>query len=315
MPRPRSLRFGLKEQKRQLLKSDFSFIKDDPNYESGRSKLSALFSDRNDVQFQRADRLLLSECAAAKNWLDQQQSGQTDYWVERERLSEERVDDCQKAIKALQILANCEKRQPYWLRQAFAAGLCHDLEKDSGFEADFPDPNHVDGGISINLSADERAALEPQFLMQAALLRLDTILQRTIEDLQQFSHRKDCPWLFVGNLLVEPALSRKQRAALAQDGNVEVGIARLGLSASLSTWLRHITSGQAQWRRYAGDVVPTFGRPCWEIVADYVNAAIPSKSTVTAESVRQRWRNLSKDRKIRLHLWPQPGQREPQIGS
>lgn len=303
------------EQKRQALKAEFAIIKDDPSYESGRSKLSTLFHDQNDGQFQIADRLLLSECAAAKNWLYQQKNGKTDYWFERERLSEERVDDCKKAIKALQILANCEKRQPYWLRQAFAAGLCHDLENDTGFEAVFPDPNHVDGGISINLSSEERAALEPQFLMQAALSRLDIILQKTIEGLQQFSHRKDCPWFFVGNLRVEPALSRKQRAALAQDGNIDVGIARLGLSASLSTWLRHITSGQPQWRRYAGDVVPTFGRPCWEIVADYVNVAIPSQSAVTAESIRQRWRNLSKDRTVRLHLWPQPGQREPQIGS
>lgn len=239
MPRPRSLQFGLTEQKRLPREPDFSFADNEPNYEAGRSKLSALFGFENDAQIRRADRLLLSECASAKVWLSQQQNGLTDYWVERERLNEEGADDCKAAVKALRALAKYEKRQPYWLRHAFGVGLLHGLETDTGFEADFPDPNHPDGGVSVSLSAEERAAVEPQFLMQAANLRLDTIIEKAIEDLEKYSLRKDDPWHFIGNIFLTPSLSRKQRASLAQDGNIDLGIARLGLSASLSTWLRY----------------------------------------------------------------------------
>lgn len=167
--------------------------------------------------------------------------------------------------------------------------------------------------IELGLVRAKREVLEPQFLMQAALQRFDNVLEYARSRLETSAAAADAPWHQLGNLRVSPPLTRRQRGKVSREGNLFLGVATLGLSVAISSWFRLINSRRFPYVRYAGEAVPTGGRPYWNLVADYVGLALPSENSVSEESLRKRWSDFTRDRAVRINNWPQRGICEEQI--
>lgn len=253
------------------------------------------------------------ECEQAKRWLAEQRSGQTDYWHERDSYDERRKVTLSKAVCALEELMRCDREQPYWIRPALAAGLVQQAPDNVGFDATWTDSNLPEGAVRVTLTPEALSLVEPQFLMQAALQNLQSVLKTAHDRLAKHAETEGTPWRWVGNLYIDPPLSRKEKVSYTRDGDGYLGLATLGLSAALSSLFRIFSVGDLKRKRYVGEKTPLIGRPHWARVADYVNIALPSTGPVTPESLRQQWHTFSKLREVQLHNWPGRAIREPQL--
>jgi hypothetical protein len=310
------LTYGLREADRSNSHSyDPRLLLNDGAYGTAHTRMSELVSNRYFVgerlgELDRRLRLMLvHECEQARAWYDNQTSGKTDYWQMRVEHDDLRREECAAAVKAINRLIELDRKQPYWIRQAFAAGLVNGVAKDAGFDACW----NPKGGFRVKLSAHDREVLEPQFLMQAALGRLDNVLVKARDRLKGNAAALAAPWPQVGNLRVSPSLTRLQRGKLSREGNLFLGVATLGLSVALSSWFRLASSDQFSRVRHTGEAVPIGGRPFWNLVTDFVGLALPTENSVSEESIRKRWSDFSKGRAVSIHNWPQHGIREQQI--
>ena len=256
---------------------------------------------------------VIHECEQAKEWLRHHLGGDVDYWHLRIEDNDRRAAVCRAAASAISQLIECDRAQPYWIRSAFARALVMQAPKGVGFSAEFPDPNHPDGGLNVSIDPTTREHLEPQFLMQAVLRNLGAVLEHARDDLVRSAEVTREPWNWIGNLTIRPPLSRRSKASISRDFDLPLGIATLGLSASLSAWFRCATAGKFPSFRYAGAEMPLFGRPCWNLVADYINLALPSTNVVTSDGLRQQWSTFARGRKIGIHIWARKGIREAQL--
>lgn len=317
MPR---LTYGLVEEQIARQRLDAGLLSEGGPYADPIRRMMSLLKDapqiRSDTSATFASACIGSaiiDCEEAKAWVSRQRNGQIDYWHQRLVYDDARADDLQQAIKGIEKLREIDGRQPYWLRQAFAAALVQQAPKEVGFDATFPDPNHRDGGVRVKISAEERELLEPQFLMQVSLHKLDAVLAALIERLKRYSQRKDDPWRWIGNLYVDPPVSRRAKSSIRRDADDILGIATLGLAASLSALFRMISAGVVPRRRYSGTKMPSCGRPYWGLVAEFVNASWPEPEPVTAEDLRQRWHQFARRRSVDLHNWPGSAIRQAQF--
>ena len=314
------LTYGLREADRcNSFSDDPSLLTNAGAYGTAHSRMSKLvscryFSGEKREDLDRRFRLLLvHECEQAKNWFEEQTSGRLDYWQMRVEHDDLRREDCAAAIKAISKLIDLDRRQPLLIRAAFAAGLVGGAATDIGFDGWWSDASHPKGGFRVKLGSRDREVLEPQFLMQAALDRLDDVLEGTRSRLERGATAQEAPWHQLGNLRVIPPLKRLQRGKLSREGNLFLGIATLGLSVARSSWFRLVSAGRFPVVRHAGESVATGGRPYWTLVADYVGLALPTEHSVSEESLRKRWSDFSTSRTVNIHNWPQRGIREEQI--
>lgn len=278
-------------------------------------KLAPKFSRKDREQnILRLKQICVFNCERAKIWLSDQRCGRLDINAARDAYHREVIADIVIAIDALKTLQKLDLRQPYYLRQAIAAGLLKQMPEKLGFEAIFPDANLPAGGISIDISSEVREAVEPQFLMQACLWKFDIVLETAIQYLSRWYGLFDHPVHALGNLRFTPGLCNQSRSGISRDRDQNLGIATLCLTGTLSCWFRRVTAGQFPGIFYDGDVYPKdIGNPCWELVANYVEAALPSSDSVTSQSVKQRWHVISKGREVRICRWPEKGERQPQL--
>lgn len=226
---------------------------------------------------------------------------------------DQRSADLERAQQLIAELEEIENRQPYWIRQGLSVGLIKDRPAGVGFNATFSDANHPDGGRHVTLSPEDRDLLEPQFLGQAALNRADTVLAAWREYLCLYSKKSISPWSWVGNLYLDPPLSRRSKGGIRKAGDELMGIAALGLTMSLSAFFRLVSENKVPHRRCAGTEYPKDGKPNWPLVADYLTLVFNPSEPFSSDECRQRFYSLTKNHSIRLHNWPEEGRRKAQI--
>src|SRR4051812_45320115 len=74
---------------------------------------------RREVSFR-----LIHECEEALAWLSMVRSGEPDYETAHVQHHDEMSAICTKAQNAIDILLECDRLSAYYIRSAFAAGLC-----------------------------------------------------------------------------------------------------------------------------------------------------------------------------------------------
>jgi hypothetical protein len=256
---------------------------------------------------------LIHECEEAKSWLSRVRADGEDFEAANVRHREQTSITCQRAIKAIETLIECDKASAYYLRSAFAVGLCSSLNDQSDIDYVMGDANRDDGGLHVKLDGERRHVVETQAAMRLAYSELDIVLEATRERLESHGKNPADPWYQIGNIRLNPALSRRARAKIVKDSDMWLGIAVFGLSISLSAWFRAWSLNPEKSMRWVGEVVTPNGRPWWNIVADFVNTAFQLRSPETEESLRQRASVICKGREVRVMNWPGGVVREPQV--
>lgn len=316
----KSLNIGYKEAERpKRFTYDSALLTDGGVYAQGHAALDRLidgqsFDSQGRTQMRNRFRLrAVHECEQAKHWFDLQ-STQGDFHSVRIAENDKRAADCTDAIEAISKLIQIDNSSPFFLRKAFCDGLAFTVEEEpEDLDVWLPDPNLEAGGERFQASGKAKHFIESQFAMRTGLFSLDRVLKQTQEYLKYWTERSPEPWNWIGNVYCEPPLSRKSRARITKDGNADLGVAVLGLSIALSAMFRLITAGRPNHVRYVGDTMPIDGRPCWEIVADYLNCAFPSMSPESGETIRQRYHAFSKGKTVHIHNWAGAAVRQPQV--
>jgi hypothetical protein len=270
-------------------------------------------SNNNQNTVNRVKLAIVHDCQEARRWLDEQNSGSVDYHVARVEINDRRSDWCVRTIAVIDQLLECDKEIAFFLRNAFAGAIALTVEPQKDLDVFVPDPNFEHGGESFVVSGKAKEFIQQQFSYRAGLWELDNILKTVRGEMQRWSERNDAPWIWLGNLYFDPPLSRKSRSRITKDNDSNLGVAVLGLSIALASRMRQITSGQFSSLRYSGLQPAELGRPCWDIVAEYVNCAFNLQNAETPESLRQRWHYISRRRKITVHDWTRAAIRQPQF--
>jgi hypothetical protein len=257
-------------------------------------RFHALLDDERRLAFQ-----IVHHCEEARRW----RSLPSD--LARMRLEDmdnvaEAFDD---AAKIVQKLKRIEARHPYFFRHAFKNAFEEQIPEATPLDVQDPDPNHPDGGTRYMADSPTRAHIQHTLAWEIALFKLPNLFsafEKALKSRKRVSH----PFYQIGCLRFEPPLSRKAGVKVRGDA--------AGLGAWLAYLLREWTAGRGVHPYWPGTKMPEDGRPCWAIVAEFINAALPSDKIETAESVRQQWHTLAKGRAIRLDPWPVEAVREPQ---
>lgn len=249
----------------------------------------------------------------AKEWLGRQRDGRPDYWQARIQSRDARKEILDRAIFAIKILMECDKQQPYWVRHAWAYGLGLAVKEPADLDEILANANFPEGGERISASGRVKEVIEEQFVFHSTLMELQEILFGVQNQLKKFSVKVDNPWNWIGNLQVDPPMSRKSKSSISVNGDATLGVAVLGLSCALSQIFRLVSSNLPHMGRWVGEEMTKEGRACWAAISEYVNSAFLLDGAVEEEALRQRWHQFSRGRVIRLHHWPRDAVCEPQL--
>jgi hypothetical protein len=256
---------------------------------------------------------LVHECEQAKAWLALVRRKGEDYEAARRaQLTEERRWP-RRATRALDELLNCDEHAAFLIRSAFSAGLGSAVPPCADVDYVLPNQNRDDGGLRVKLSGDVRQAVELQFASRAALGDLDQVLRNARSRLEDYGTGATSDWHQIGNLRLSPPLSHKAKSGIAKQGDRSLGIAILGLAAGLSAWFREWSAKGVNRVRWVGEPLPSYGQPCWSLVAEFVNDAFSPCDPETGESLRQRVHTVFRRREVRIVEWPQAAVRQPQV--
>jgi hypothetical protein len=315
----KSISIGLKEAERQRdFKYDAALMSNDGVYSAGHIAIDQLVdslipeTEKCSQIKNRFKLLAVHECEEAKRWLELQ-STQGDFHSVRVAENDRRALDCAEAIDAITKLIQIDDSKPYFLRNAFSSGLASVVEESKGLNVWWPDPNMEAGGEFFRTTGRIKRFVESQFAMRTGLFSMDTVLRQARTSLQNWTEKSPNPWNWLGNLYCDPSLSRKSRSRITKDSDANLGVAVLGLSIALSSMFRHLVAGRTTHVRHVGDTIPIDGRPCWEIVAAYINCSFSFVLDESAESVRQRCYAFSKGRRVHIHNWAEAAIRQPQV--
>jgi len=112
-------------------------------------------------------------------------------------------------------------------------------------------------------------------------------------------------WKEFGALRFEEPLNPKSAA--------NMNVAQLGLIALLTSRLRDWTAGFGIRAYSTGQPVPEHGKPCWDIVAEFVNDALEPPQELNGEAARRVWQSMSAKHAITTQRWPKPSKWESQF--
>jgi hypothetical protein len=256
----------------------------------------------DDAHIDRLVFRLVHECEQAREWSFRGQ----DYPSALDERYELRREISKQAHTLVEQLAKLAKREPFFFRHSLKGALEKQVEDHADLDVLMPDANHPDGGFRHTAPARTWLYTDHLLCWRIGLFQCDEFLHDWASELDDASRQ---PRLIrrLGCLRFEPGLSR--RAA----SKVRIEIA--GLSAWLSYHLRNATAGRPVVATGPGLVMPKDGKPCWELVADFANAAFPANDPVSATSLRQQWATLSGPKVVKLDPWPREAIREPQVSS
>ena len=249
---------------------------------------------------QRLGLQIVHQCEEARRWA----AMDTDIARSSAEYTDTLSVDFADAAKLVKRLKNIDALHPYFLRHAFKSAIEKRIPAPVPLDIQMPDQNHEDGGPSYRADAATQAHIQHTLVWKISLFEFGGLLTDFGSELSS-RPRIPNPHRELGCLSFEPTLSRRAATKIRADV--------AGLSAWLACLIRQWTAGKGVSPMWQGTPMPTDGRPHWDIVADFVNAALPCERMETAESVRQQWHTLSKNRTVRLNHWPRVAFREPQL--
>jgi hypothetical protein len=168
-----------------------------------------------------------------------------------------------------------------------------------------PNQNLDKGYELVPVSGPAVREAQFQFLSDLSFFRFDDLLTSWIREIDQMFSEWPAHWMEFGALRFSLAVSPKAAA--------KMNVVQLGLIARLTSRLRDFTEGYGVRIYSTGQPIPDHGKPCWDIVAEFVNCALTPSKPLTGETARRIWQSLSAKYEITTQMWPGPSKSESQV--
>jgi hypothetical protein len=205
---------------------------------------------------------------------------------------------------AIQELRRFDVHHAYLLRHAFWYALNDFLSDATLKRARKPNQNRDKGYEIVEISGPRVREREFQFASRLSFFRFAELLEHWETQIDRLFEPWPANWKEFGALRFEQAVSPREAA--------KFNIVRLGLTAHLLSRLRDFTAGYGIRPYSTGQPIPTHGRPCWDIVAEFLNAALSPNQIRTGDSVRRTWQSFNKRHAVTMQSWPNPAIPESQ---
>lgn len=260
------------------------------DYEGARKKF------RSDIEW-----ILVYESERARIWAD----GPLDYMEALRRYQRQAQTDSARTKSALVELIRFDRKHAYLLRHSFQRAMEGFVSDEKVRRVRRPNANLAKGFDTVTVSGPQVRHAEFQFLSKLSFFQFGRLLDDWSSEIDTIFSEWPMHWKEFGALRFERALTPVAAA--------KMDVVQLGLIARLTSRLRDFTAGYGIWAYSTGQPIPSHGKPCWEVVAEFVNCALGPNRDLTGESARRIWQSISAKHKITMQSWPRPSKSESQI--
>lgn len=245
--------------------------------------------------------IAITEAESARIWSE----GPRDFRSQMRAHQTASQSDIKRLKATLEELRRYDSRHAYLLRFSLERALQDFLSDEAPRRVKSPDPNTKHGYTWKTVSGPVVRENEFQFLSRLALFEFSEMLNAWDREIDFMFKPWPVNWMEFGALRFEKPITPKAAA--------KMNVVQLGLLARLASRLRDFTAGYGIWSYGTGQPVPDHGKPCWDIVAEFVNCAFPTNAPLTGETARRTWQKFVAKHPVRLQGWPKPGKSEPQV--
>lgn len=244
--------------------------------------------------------VLICEAEEARIW----SQGPLDYKEALRRYQKGALADSSRIKGAIEELRRFDRKHAYLLRHSLQRALQDFLSERKTRRIKQPNMNSDKGYEMRSISGPAVREAEFRYLSFLSFFRFNEMLDSWIREIDDMFSRWPANWREFGALRFEEAVSPVAAA--------KMNVVQLGLIARLTSRLRDFTAGHGILIYSTAQPVPTHGKPCWEIVAEFVNCALTPAHELTGESARRIWQSISAKYAVTMQGWPRPSKSEPQ---
>jgi hypothetical protein len=245
--------------------------------------------------------ILIYESEHARVWAD----GPLDYNAALRSYQRQAITDSARITSAIAELRRFDRKHPYLLRHSVQRAMQDFLAEEELKTANRPNANAKRGFDTVTVSGPKVREAEFQFLTKLSLFRFGEFLNSCDREIASIFSQWPLDWKEFGSLRFANALSPMAASKL--------DVVQLGLIAHLTSRLRDFTAGYGIRAYSTGQPIPTHGKPCWEVVAEFVNCALSANRSITGETARRIWQSISSKHDITMQAWPKPSKSESQL--
>lgn len=245
--------------------------------------------------------ILIYEAESARIWAE----GPPDYMETLRRYQRQANVDADRIRGAVNELKRFDRKHPYLLRHTVQRALQDYLASEETKKVRRPNATSKRGFDTVTISGPNVREAQFRYLTMLSLFDFDSFLDSWDREIDATFTEWPMHWKEFGALRFEEPLSPKAAGKL--------DVVQLGLIARLTSRLRDFTAGYGISAYHTGQPIPVHGKPCWEIVAKFVNCALPRKTELSAEATRRIWQSISSKHQITMQSWPKPSKSESQL--
>lgn len=260
------------------------------DYEAARNRF------REDIRW-----ILIHEAESARIW----SKGPADYKEALRRYQKAAHLDSTRIKGAIQELRRFDRKHAYLLRYSLERALQDFMSEEKIRRIRLPNMNHDKGYESRVVSGPAVRRAEFQFISGLSFFRFDEMLNAWDREIDFMFSEWPAHWREFGALRFAHPVSPVAAA--------KMNVVQLGLIARLTSRLRDFTSGYGVRICSTGQPIPSHGKPCWEVVAEFVNCGLSPSKPLTGDTARRIWQSISTKYEITTQAWPRPARSESQV--
>lgn len=268
---------------------------------SGSTLPAADFEGARRKYFADIEWVLVYEAESARIWAE----GPLDYMETLRRYQRQAVIDSARIRNAIDELRRFDRKHPYLLRHTVQRAMQEHLASETKGTVKLPNANAKRGFNSLTISGPMVREAEFRYLTKISIFEFSEFLDSWNREIDAIFSEWPLHWKEFGALRFKEPLRPVAAAKL--------DVVQLGLVARLTSRLRDFTAGYGIWAYSTGQPIPQHGKPCWEIVAEFVNCALARDDPLSGDSVRRVWQSITSKHEITMQSWPKPSKSESQI--
>ena len=268
---------------------------------SGSTLPAADFEGARRRYFAEIEWILVYEAESARIWAE----GPLDYMSTLRRYQKQAMIDAARIRSAIDELRRFDKKHPYLLRHTAQRALQDYLSSEKKETVQYPNPNAKRGFNFLTISGPKVREAEFRYLTKLSIFEFAEFLDSWDREINATFTEWPLHWKEFGALRFKKPFRPVAAAKL--------DVVQLGLVARLTSRLRDFSAGYGIWAYSTGQPIPEHGKPCWEIVAEFVSCALPREDNLSGDSVRRVWQSIASKHEITMQSWPKPSKSESQI--
>lgn len=244
--------------------------------------------------------IMVLEAEQARLWRE----GPLDYLSALREYHGSAAKDAKRLMDAISELRRLDKRHAYLLRHSLQHAMQDFLADGKVRRVRVLDPNLKNGYAIKTVSGPNVRESEFQYLTKLSLFDFQKLLDSWTREIETVFRPWKRPWMEFGALLFDGAISPRSAA--------KMNVVQLGLLARLASRMRDFTAGYGIRAYSRGQPVPSQGKPCWGIVAEFINCALARENSLTGESAQRIWNKFAATHNPTMQTWPNPAKQESQ---